>query len=191
MKKKLLSLLAALGLMLSLTACEELYGITIITSEDGPTQIIGGADGPTAVYVSDGENDATTNSAGVDMTDEADELYAINEDSFFDTKDEVAFYLYTYNHLPDNYITKNEARDLGWEGGDVEEYAGQGYAIGGDRFGNYEGILPAEYDYRECDIDTVGSDSRGAKRIVFSEDCQLIYYTEDHYESFELLYGEE
>ena len=60
------------------------------------------------------------------------------------------------------------------------------------RFGNYEGLLP-EADgrtYAECDIDTLGADSRGAKRIVFSNDG-LIYYTEDHYETFELLYGEE
>ena len=40
----------------------------------------------------------------------------------------------------------------------------------------------------ECDIDTLGAEKRGAKRIVFSNDG-LIYYTEDHYESFELLYG--
>ena len=39
------------------------------------------------------------------------------------------------------------------------------------------------------DIDSDGG-YRGAKRIVFSNDG-LIYYTEDHYESFELLYGEE
>ena len=61
--------------------------------------------------------------------------------------------------------------------------------IGGDRFGNYEGLLPEDRDYLECDIDTLGAKSRGAKRIVFSNDG-LIYYTDDHYESFELLYGE-
>ena len=44
--------------------------------------------------------------------------------------------------------------------------------------------------WTECDIDTLGKSSRGAKRIVFSNDG-LIYYTPDHYESFELLYGEE
>ena len=44
--------------------------------------------------------------------------------------------------------------------------------------------------YTESDIDTLDADSRGAKRIVFSNDG-LIYYTEDHYKSFELLYGEE
>ena len=42
--------------------------------------------------------------------------------------------------------------------------------------------------YTECDIDTKGARSRGAKRIVFSNDG-LIYYTDDHYESFTLLYG--
>ena len=79
----------------------------------------------------------------------------------------------------------------GWLGGSLEPYAPD-KCIGGSRFGNYEGLLP-EADgrtYTECDIDTLGADSRGAKRIVFSNDG-LIYYTEDHYKSFELLYGEE
>ena len=92
---------------------------------------------------------------------------------------------------PDNFITKKDAQALGWPGGSLEPYA-PGKCIGGSRFGNYEGLLP-EADgrtYTECDIDTLGADSRGAKRIVFSNDG-LIYYTEDHYETFELLYGEE
>ena len=63
-----------------------------------------------------------------------------------------------------------------------------GKSIGGDRFGNYERRLPAG-SYKECDIDTKGKKSRGAKRIVFSNDG-LIYYTDDHYETFTLLYGE-
>ena len=105
--------------------------------------------------------------------------------------EEVSLYLYTYGCLPQNFITKNEARDLGWEGGSVEDYA-PGYAIGGDKFGNREGLLPKAQgrQYYECDIDTDGADSRGAKRLVYSNDG-LIYYTEDHYESFILLYGEE
>ena len=103
----------------------------------------------------------------------------------------MALYLHLFGHLPDNYVTKRQAQDAGWSGGSVEDYTGQGTAIGGSRFGNYEGLLP-EADgrtYQECDIDTVGASSRGAKRIVFSNDG-LIYYTEDHYASFELLYGE-
>jgi len=108
-------------------------------------------------------------------------------DGSFSTKDDVALYIHTYGCLPPNFITKEEARDLGWEGGGLEEFA-PGKCIGGDRFGNYEGLLP-EGNYKECDIDTLGADSRGPKRIVFSTDG-LIYYTPDHYESFELLYGE-
>ena len=103
----------------------------------------------------------------------------------------MALYIHLYGHLPDNYVTKREAQDLGWSGGSVEDYAGEGRAIGGSRFGNYEGLLPEAEGrtYTECDIDTVGRSSRGAKRVVFSNDG-LIYYTGDHYESFELLYGE-
>lgn len=106
----------------------------------------------------------------------------------YTTKEDVALYIHTYGCLPDNFITKKEARALGWEGGSLEPYA-PGMCIGGDRFGNYEGLLPEDREYTECDIDTLGAKSRGAKRIVFSEDG-LIYYTDDHYESFELLYGE-
>ncbi len=104
--------------------------------------------------------------------------------SYYDL-DNVVLYLYLYEELPDNYITKSEAKKLGWEGGSVEKYQ-EGAAIGGDSFGNKEGLLP-EADgrtYIECDIDTDGEDSRGAKRLVFSNDG-LYFYTEDHYESFE------
>ncbi|MBR0025520.1 MAG: ribonuclease [Clostridia bacterium] len=120
-----------------------------------------------------------------------EEAPAIDEDGWYYSKEDVALYLYTYGRLPDNFITKNEARDLGWEGGSVEKYA-PGCAIGGDKFGNREGILPkaSGRQYYECDIDTDGRSSRGAKRIVFSNDG-LIYYTDDHYENFTLLYGEE
>lgn len=123
--------------------------------------------------------------------DTPDETAQIDEDGSYTTKDDVALYIHTYGHLPDNFITKKDAQALGWPGGSLEPYA-PGKCIGGSRFGNYEGLLP-EADgrtYTECDIDTLGADSRGAKRIVFSNDG-LIYYTEDHYKSFELLYGEE
>lgn len=114
----------------------------------------------------------------------------ITADGVYTSKEDVALYIHTYGCLPDNFITKDEARNLGWEGGGLDDYA-YGMCIGGDRFGNYEGLLP-DADGRkwtECDIGTLHADSRGAKRIVFSNDG-LIYYTDDHYESFELLYGE-
>lgn len=115
----------------------------------------------------------------------------IDEDGWYTSKEEVALYIHLYGDLPDNYVTKAEAEDAGWSGGNVERYTGEGTAIGGSRFGNREGLLPKEKGrtYTECDIDTPGSNSRGAKRIVFSNDG-LVYYTDDHYESFELLYGE-
>lgn len=116
---------------------------------------------------------------------------AIDEDGWYYSAADVALYIHTYGHLPGNYITKSEARALGWSSGSVEKYA-PGYAIGGDKFGNKEGLLPkaSGRQYYECDIDTNGGKSRGAKRIVFSNDG-LIYYTTDHYESYTLLYGEE
>ena len=116
---------------------------------------------------------------------------ALAEDGSYTSKEDVALYIHLYGHLPENFITKKEARSLGWEGGSLEPYA-PGKCIGGDYFGNYEGLLPEKKGrkYTECDIDTLGARSRGAKRIIFSNDG-LIYYTEDHYESFTLLYGEE
>lgn len=115
---------------------------------------------------------------------------SIDENGIYTSMEDVSLYLWTYGRLPSNFITKNEARKLGWEGGGLDRYA-EDKCIGGDRFGNREGLLPEEYDYIECDIDTLNRDSRGAKRIVFSEGCELIYYTDDHYESFTLIYGEE
>lgn len=120
-----------------------------------------------------------------------EETPAIDEDGVYTLKEDVALYIHTYGHLPQNFISKKEAQNLGWEGGSLEPYA-PGKCIGGSHFGNYEGILPEKdgRTYTECDIDTLGAEKRGAKRIVFSNDG-LIYYTEDHYETFVLLYGEE
>ena len=120
-----------------------------------------------------------------------EETPAIAEDGIYTTKDDVALYIHTYGHLPQNFMTKSEARKLGWEGGGLDDYA-EGMCIGGDYFGNREGLLPEKdgRSYTECDIDTLHADSRGARRIVFSNDG-LIYYTDDHYESFTLLYGDE
>ena len=116
---------------------------------------------------------------------------ALDEGGKYTSAEDVALYLHLYGHLPQNFITKKDARALGWNGGGLDDYA-DGKCIGGDRFGNYEGLLPDApgREYHECDIDTLHAASRGAKRIVYSNDG-LIYYTEDHYESFILLYGEE
>lgn len=119
------------------------------------------------------------------------EAVMLDENGSYTSKEDVALYIRQYGHLPSNFITKSEAQALGWSGGSLEPYA-PGMSIGGDRFGNYEGLLPEGkgVTYTECDIDTRGADSRGAKRIVFSNKGS-IYYSADHYESFVLLYGGE
>ena len=117
---------------------------------------------------------------------------ALPEDGQYDDKDNVALYIHLYGKLPSNYVTKKDAETVyGWEGGALDVIA-PGKAIGGSYYGNYEGRLPDKKgrEWTECDIDTIGQTKRGAKRIVFSNDG-LIYYTPDHYETFELLYGEE
>ena len=113
---------------------------------------------------------------------------AVVKDGEYTSRDDVALYIRTYKGaLPRNFITKREARALGWTGGPLEPFA-PGKSIGGDRFGNYERRLPALSDgfYKECDIDTRGR-PRGAKRLVFTSKGQRIYYTEDHYRTFKEL----
>ena len=136
------------------------------------------------------ENEATVMDILTTVADETEP--SISEDGTYTTKEEVAEYINIYGHLPSNFITKKEAKNLGWVSseGNLNEVA-PGMSIGGDYFGNYEGLLPEaeDRDYYECDIDFDGT-YRNQKRIVFSNDG-LVYYTEDHYESFELLYGEE
>lgn len=120
-----------------------------------------------------------------------DEKTKIDENGIYDSRDDVALYIHTYGHLPKNYITKKDAEALGWQGGSLSDYAPD-KCIGGDRFGNYESRLPKAKNrtYKECDIDTLGKKKRGTKRIIYSNDG-LIYYTDNHYKSFTLLYGDE
>ncbi len=113
----------------------------------------------------------------------------ISEDGEYTAKDQVALYIHTYGKLPSNYLTKQEAQDLGWstKEGNLWEVAPNA-SIGGSYFGNYEGELPKAKGrkYFECDIDYDGG-YRNAKRLIYSNDG-LIFYTEDHYKTFEQLY---
>ena len=115
-------------------------------------------------------------------TNAARQTASIAKDGSYTSREQVALYLRTYRRLPSNFITKAEARRLGWSGGPVEPFA-PGKSIGGDHFGNYERRLP-QGRYRECDIDTRGR-PRGAKRLIYTEDIRRIYYTADHYRTFE------
>ena len=170
--KKLLSILLVLAMLVSLVGC----AIWEDTSVGSNSSVLNELNDPAESTPQD------TATSEEDVPD---------PDGSYTSKEDVALYIHLYNRLPSNFITKSEARELGWKSGSVEKYA-PGKCIGGDRFGNYEGLLPkaAGRTYYECDIDTLGGKSRGAKRIVFSNDG-LVYYTSDHYASFTLLYGEE
>ena len=210
MTRRIAALLLALLLALSLTACgnpaqtmdtiekaaqtvQQIAAVLNDTDEDTESAALPASEAQEAAEEASEEPAQASDqeTAAEEPAEAAAETPAIDEDGVYTTKDDVALYLHTYGHLPSNFITKKEAEKLGWSGGSLEPYA-PGKCIGGSHFGNYEGILPEKdgRSYTECDIDTLGADKRGAKRIVFSNDG-LIYYTEDHYETFELLYGEE
>ncbi|MBR0398430.1 MAG: ribonuclease [Eubacterium sp.] len=134
------------------------------------------------------EEDEQDTAAAATETDETGTV-EIDEHGSYTSKDEVALYIHTYGHLPENYITKKQAEKLGWDNraGNLQDVA-PGKSIGGSRFGNYEGLLPDAKgrNYYECDINYEGG-YRGAERIIYSDDG-LIFYTADHYKSFEQLY---
>lgn len=206
--KRILSLLMAAVTSLSLAACsadtpeESQYqsqvvsadyagDFTAATPESQPTEEQSTAAADSAPSTEAAQSTTADASAATLETAGGSQPESLQEDGTYSSRDDVALYIHTYGHLPGNFITKKEARELGWSGGSVEDYA-PGKSIGGDHFGNYEGLLPEKSgrSYTECDIDTLGSSGRGAKRIIFSNDG-LIYYTDDHYASFKLLYGEE
>ena len=180
--KKFSAALLALLLLLSLCACGQ--GETVespeTVTEPIQQEILAPEEAGEPPEVPEGSEET-----------EPPEATPLDEEGTYTSKEDVALYIHLYGHLPQNFITKKDAEKLGWPGGSLEPYA-PGMCIGGSRFGNYEGLLPEAEGrrYTECDIDTLGAEKRGAKRIVFSNDG-LIYYTEDHYKTFELLYGEE
>jgi hypothetical protein len=201
MKRRILALL--LILVMVLAGCQKAEHPHVQPQEtpaaqtqdaaERPAETQNGNDGEEESRPSEAKEDAAAlpehlEQSGDSDTDEAE----LPEDGEYTSKEDVARYLYLYGHLPDNFITKKEAKKLGWVSseGNLGKVA-PGKSIGGDYFGNYEGNLPEAQgrEYHECDIDSDGT-YRGAKRIVFSNDG-LIFYTEDHYEHFELLYGEE
>lgn len=116
------------------------------------------------------------------------ETEVMQENGVYTSKEKVALYIHTYKKLPSNFITKEEANALGWNGGSLLPYAAD-KCIGGNKYSNYEKTLPAEAGrvYYECDINTLGALERGAERLVYSNDG-LIYYTPDHYATFQQLY---
>lgn len=144
-----------------------------------PIMLIGCSHGASSHHSEEHETSASTQISSI----------AIQENGHYTSKDEVAAYIHEYGHLPSNFISKTKARDAGWDAqdGNLQDVC-PGKSIGGSRFHNDDGLLPDKDGriWTECDIDCHGG-HRGAKRIVFSNDG-LIYYTQDHYCTFERLY---
>jgi hypothetical protein len=140
----------------------------------------------------DTESPANNDNEGTDeqgLQEDRQTEATITEDGTYTAPYLVAEYVHKYNKLPPNYITKSQARELGWESdkGNLWEVT-DNKSIGGDIFGNREGLLPEKEGriYYECDVNYKGG-YRGSERIVYSNDG-LIFYTNDHYESFTQLY---
>ncbi len=99
--------------------------------------------------------------------------------------DEVAGYIRINGKLPDNYITKDQAKVLGWDAkkGNLSDIA-PGKSLGGDIFKNIGNLLPDAPGriWYEADIN-YGSGFRGSERILYSNDG-LLYKSTDHYKTF-------
>lgn len=176
MKKRIWKLLLAiLIVVLSLSGCMSVA----VDTEKTDTQ--------EAVLVEEEGTDVPSEDSAK-LETETESGIQIQKGESYTTRDEVALYLRTYGELPPNFIRKRDARDLGWDSkeGNLQEVA-PGMSIGGDTFGNREGLLPEEKGrkYYECDINYEGG-YRGGERIIYSNDG-LIYYTADHYKTFTLL----
>ena len=171
MRKKLFALAALL-----------LAGLLVLAGCGQPETVPGGVPAPTEFL-----KVVTAEPAGAPEAEAADppeeEAGPVTEPQA------IADYLFEHGELPENFITKEEAQDLGWDSSRnyVSDVA-PGKSIGGDRFGNYEGQLPKARGRKffECDANYTGG-KRGPERIVYSSDGH-VWYTKDHYGTFKELF---
>lgn len=180
MKKKLLNISLIFIMILSLIGCGAQNLDLEIPNDNNGTTVIELPD----LEISD---ELESDTSGNQSTSNEEDL--IEEDGLYSKPEDVSLYIHLYDKLPSNFITKKEAMDLGWESskGNLWDITDE-KVIGGDRFGNREGLLPKAEGrvYYEADVNYDGG-FRGPERIVFSNDG-LIFYTMDHYDSFEQLY---
>ena len=185
--KKLLSLLLVLSLLLALAGC------TVSPTVTAPTDHTPGATVTTAPEATPPESPTVPPTTVPTTTVPEATQPQLPRDGYYNSKEEVALYIHIYGCLPENYVTKDYCKNvLKCSTSRVQDFWCDGHgAVGGDVFQNREGLLPkkAGRTWTECDINTWGRYQRGAERIVFSNDG-LVYYTSNHYVSFELLYGE-
>jgi guanyl-specific ribonuclease Sa len=189
MKKRILSFILSLLCVASLLCgCTEEDFNTVLSfleteeSSQVETQI------ETTFETSETEISTTIQQESTDLSSLAKKAESyVSEGESYTLPEEVAAYLHIYSELPENFITKKEAQNLGWDSskGNLWDVA-EGKSIGGDNFGNYEGLLPTSTKYHECDVNYTGG-YRQAERIIYGNDG-TIYYTNDHYETFTQIY---
>jgi len=140
--------------------------------------------------VSDDESEEIERTSSSDVSKNS--IYeAVEESGLYTTKDSVAAYLCKFDKLPGNYVGKDEGISLyesktgnTFSKWNFNPWTTLGVMIGGDVFDNREGLLPSG-GYHEADVD-YSAKNRGTKRLIYQLDC-VIYYTADHYESFDKL----
>lgn len=104
----------------------------------------------------------------------------VYEDEIYNSYLEVALYIVAFLKLPENYVLKSEHNR--------NDYTDENLlSCGGDVFQNREGLLPKDDHYFECDILYDGH-GRNALRLVYSIETLSVYYTTDHYASFNYIY---
>ena len=168
---RILALLLAALMLLGLTACgEEIAGLTEnVFSEPGITETAVSEETPDEPELPDApEADPGTSDS------------AVTEGEYYYDLDHVVLYLDRYG-VPSRttYITKDEARALsaGRAAASKTNSIARPSAATGSATAKACSRKAAGRSYTECDIDTDGQSSRGAKRLVFSNDG-LYFYTE-------------
>ena len=93
------------------------------------------------VRATDSSKNSKTVSSDTGITEEEPAL--LDEKGSYTTKEDVALYIHQYGKLPQNFITKKEAQQLGWSGGSLEPYA-PGKSIGGNT-GEMQAAMPGYF----------------------------------------------
>lgn len=176
---------------------EEIFSEDLVPLDEEELQALEeGAQGDDQFEVMD--EDMLVDDSEVELGEDSEDEKNENEDSqktklekdgTYTDKDDVIRYIHEYGHLPSNYITKKEARDLGWsDGADNLSEVAPGKNIGGDEYGNSDKMLPEEEGrvFYECDVN-VEPGERGEEKVIYTNDGQ-IFYTGDNMETFEQVY---
>lgn len=107
----------------------------------------------------------------------------VYKDNKYNDYESVSLYLAGFKELPSNYYNREEFAKI------RDQFNKENLiTCFGGVFQNREKHLPLDDKYYECDVNYNGT-SRGKTRLVYNFKYSKIYYTEDHYDSFTLMYN--